>query len=243
MFALFKKEISAFFSSLIGYIAIGVFLLANGLFLWVFSGETNVFDSGYASIDGLFSLAPWVFLFLVPAITMRLLAEEVKSGTMELLLTHPLSDVSIIMAKFFAGLVIILLSLLPTLVYFFSVYALGSTVGNIDTGGTWGSYIGLFFLATIYASVGVFSSSLTDNQIVAFIVALVVSFFLYAGFDSISTVGVFKNIESVIVNIGISEHYRSMSRGVIDTRDVIYFLSLAGLFLYGSTLLLKIKRK
>jgi len=231
MYSLFKKELSVFFSSLIGYIVIIVFLVANSLFMWVFPGDSNVLDLGYSSIDTLFIISPWVFLFLVPAVTMRLFSDEKKSGTLELLLTKPLSDLQIILAKYFAGLVLVLFSLLPTLIYFLSIYRLGNPVGNIDTGGTWGSFIGLFFLASIYVAIGIFASSLTENQIIAFIISMLLSFVFYIGFDSLGTLDLFSKIDSFIFNLGINEHYRSMSRGVIDTRDIIYFLSIISGFL------------
>jgi len=243
MFSLFKKEISVFFGSLSGYIVIGLFLLSNGLFLWVFDNEMNVLNSGYSSLSGMFELAPWVFLFLVPAVTMRMFADEAKAGTLELLLTHPLSDLQIVLSKYLAAVVLILCSLLPSLVYFFSVYALGDPVGNIDTGATWGSFIGLFFLASLYASVGVFASSLTDNQIISFLSGLFLSFFLFTGFDYISTVGVLKPVQNFIVQCGINEHYKSMSRGVIDTRDVFYFACVAGVLVYWTVVTLSIRRK
>ena len=231
MYSLFKKELSVFFSSLIGYIVIIVFLVANSLFMWVFPGDSNVLDLGYSSIDTLFIISPWVFLFLVPAVTMRLFSDEKKSGTLELLLTKPLSDLQIILAKYFAGFVLVLFSLLPTLIYFLSIYRLGNPVGNIDTGGTWGSFIGLFFLASIYVAIGIFASSLTENQIIAFIISMLLSFVFYIGFDSLGTLDLFSKIDSFIFNLGINEHYRSMSRGVIDTRDIIYFLSIISGFL------------
>jgi len=230
MLALFRKEINVFFSTLTGYIVITVFLVANSLFMWIFPGELNVIDNGYASIDTLFVIAPWVFLFLVPAVTMRSFADEKKSGTMELLFTRPLSDLQIILAKFFAGLILVLFALIPCLVYFFSVYLLGNPVGNIDTGGTWGSFIGLFFLAAIYVSIGVFSSSLTDNQVIAFIVAVLISFILYIGFDYISSIAIFRSMDQFILTMGINEHYTSMSRGVLDSRDIVYYVLVISLF-------------
>ncbi len=230
MLALFRKEINVFFSTLTGYIVITVFLVANSLFMWIFPGELNVIDNGYASIDTLFVIAPWVFLFLVPAVTMRSFADEKKSGTMELLFTRPLSDLQIILAKFFAGLILVLFALIPCLVYFFSVYLLGNPVGNIDTGGTWGSFIGLFFLAAIYVSIGVFSSSLTDNQVIAFIVAVLISFILYIGFDYISSIAIFRSMDQFILTMGINEHYTSMSRGVLDSRDIVYYILVISLF-------------
>lgn len=186
MFSLFKKEFCNFFASPMGYIVIGVFLCLTGLFLWVFPGEYNILDNGYANMDGLFNFAPWLYLFLVPAVTMRLFAEERRTGTIELLKTRPISSMSIVLSKYLAGVALVLFSLLPTLLFFFSVWMLGDPIGNIDMGGTWGSYIGLFFLATVYTAIGLFASSLTDNQIISFIVAAVLCFFSYIGFDIIS---------------------------------------------------------
>lgn len=199
--------------------------------MWVFPGEMNILDAGYANIDTLFIIAPWVFMFLVPAITMRLFADERKSGTIELLLTKPISDIQIIMAKYLAGVTLVLISLIPTLVYYLSVHLLGNPIGNIDTGGMWGSYIGLFFLASGFVAIGVFSSSITENQIISFIVAVFLCFFFYLGFDSISNLSLLGKVDAFIIQLGIQEHYISMSRGVIDTRDVVYFFSLAAFFL------------
>lgn len=231
MYTLLKKEISGFFSSLTGYIVIIVFLLVNSLFMWIFPGNNNVLDGGYATLDSLFTIAPWIFLFLAPAVTMRMFADEKRTGTIELLLTRPLSDFQIIFAKYMAALILVLFSLIPTLIYFYSIYQLGNPAGNIDTGGTWGSYIGLFFLAAIYVAIGVLSSSITDNQIVAFIVGMLLCFLVYIGFDFLGELAVFKSIDSFIVNLGINEHYKSMSRGVIDGRDIIYFVSVIAFFL------------
>ena len=230
MYTLFKKEFRSFFSSLTGYIVIIAFLIINGLFIWVFPGVNNILESGYASLNGLFTIAPWIFLFLAPAVTMRMFSDEKKTGTIELLLTRPLSDFQIIFAKFIAALVLVLFSILPTLIYFYTVYVLGNPVGNIDTGGTWGSYIGLFFLAAIYVSIGVLSSSVTDNQIVAFIVGMLLCFIMYIGFDYLSELATLKSNDTII-NLGINEHYKSMSRGVIDSRDMVYFISVIAFFL------------
>ena len=232
MFQLLKKEINGFFSSLTGYVVIIVFLLITGLFLWVFPGQFNILSNGYASLFSLFVIAPWVFLFLVPAVSMRLFADEKKSGTIEFLFTQPLTEMQIVLAKYFAGLVLVLFSLLPTLVYLFSVYQLGNSVGNVDMAGIWGSYIGLFFLAAIYVSIGVFSSSLTENQIIAFLIAMILSFFIYIGFEAISSLDFLNSISSIILNLGINEHYKSISRGVIDLRDIVYFVSVITIFLY-----------
>ncbi|MBI4945798.1 MAG: gliding motility-associated ABC transporter permease subunit GldF [Bacteroidetes bacterium] len=231
MFTLFKKEIRSFLSSLIGYIAICVFLLLVGLFLWILPTDSNILNNGYAGLDALFSLAPWVFLFLIPAITMRSFADERKAGTIEFLLTKPLTDLQIILAKYFASVTLVLFSLLPTIIYYFSIYKLGNPVGNIDSGGTWGSYIGLFFLASAFTAIGIFASSLSDNQIVAFILAVFLCFFLYIGFEYISMLDLFGKMGALILALGINDHYTSMSRGVIDTRDVIYYLSIIGIFI------------
>ena len=232
MFQLLKKEINSFFSSLTGYVVIIVFLLATGLFLWVFPGQFNILDNGYASLNPLFIVAPWVFLFLVPAVSMRLFADEKKSGTIEFLFTQPLTEMQIVLAKYFAGLVLVLFSLIPSLIYSFSVYQLGSPQGNVDMAGVWGSYIGLFFLAAIYVSIGVFSSSLTENQIIAFLIALIFSFFIYIGFESISSLDFLNPVSHIILNMGINEHYKSISRGVLDLRDVVYFVSVIAIFIY-----------
>lgn len=225
-------------SSLIGYIAIAVFLVLTGLFLWVFPGNFNILDLGYAEMEPLFTLAPWVFMFLIPAITMRTFSEEQRTGTIELLLTRPLSDLQIILAKTLAGMVLVVLALLPTLVYTFSVSQLGNPPGNLDMGATWGSYLGLLFLASAFVSIGVFASSITPNQVVAFIVSVFLSFFVYVGFDSISSFSLMGPLDNFVAQLGILAHYHSMSRGVIDTRDVVYFVALFAVFtLFTKTVL------
>ncbi len=242
MFTLLKKEIRSFLSSLIGYITITVFLLVISLFMWVLETDSNVMDNGYANIDPLFILAPWVFLFLIPAITMRSFADEKKAGTIELLLTRPLTDLQIILAKYFAGLILVVFSLIPTLIYYYSVHKLGSPVGNIDTGGMWGSYIGLLFLGAAFVSIGIFASAITDNQVVSFILALFLCFFIYTGFDFIGSFSLFGKFDTVILSLGINQHYVSMSRGVIDTRDMIYFLSLIALFVISTRTVLESRK-
>lgn len=232
MFSLLRKEINSFFSSITGYLVIIVFLLLNSAFMWVFKGGYNVLENGYATLDSLFTLAPWIFLFLVPAITMRMFAEEKKSGTIELLFTRPVSEWQIIISKFLAAWLLVIISLIPTLIYYISVYHLGSPVGNIDSGGTWGSYLGLIFLAGIYSALGVFSSSITDNQIVAFILAVLFSFIFYLGFALFATVFSSGELVYVIEKIGIEYHYQSISRGVIDSRDLVYFIIVIFIFLY-----------
>ncbi len=242
MIALLKKEIATFFSSITGALVVSVFLITTGLFLWVVPGEMNILFGGYASLEPLFYLAPWIYLFLVPAVTMRLFADERKAGTLELLLTRPISVFQIVGAKYLAGLILVFISLLPTLFYVFSVYVLGNPVGNIDVGGTWGSYLGLFFLAAVYAAIGVFSSSLSDNQIVSFVIAVVLCFFFYSGFDSIALIPGLNNAGEIIGALGIDVHYQSISRGVVDSRDLIYFGSVVVFFLFLTKIIIE-KRK
>jgi ABC-2 type transport system permease protein len=242
MYAIFIKELNSFFSSLTGLIAAVVFLIVNGLFIWVFPGELNVLDSGYSTLDTLFIIAPWIFLFLVPAIAMRTFSEEKRTGTIELLLTRPLTDMRLILGKYFAVIVLVLFILIPALFFFLSVYLLGNPVGNIDTGGTWGSFIGLFFLASGYAAISVFASSLTQNHIVSFIIGMLLCFVLFIGLDSIASLHFFKGIQHIVVSLGINEHYRSMSRGVIDTRDIMYFVALATIFLLATRTIIQSRK-
>ena len=238
MYALFKKEISNFLSSLIGIMVIVVFLLITGLFLWVFQSDFNLLTYGYANLDGLFILAPWVFLFLVPAVTMRSFAEENRTGTIEMLLTKPLSDWQILFAKFLASVALVLLSLIPTAVYYFSVYRLGFPMGNLDSGSILGSYIGLFLLSSSFVSIGVFCSSVTNNQILAFILSVFLCGFIYIGFEFIYSLSLFGPIDLFIQRLGMAAHYSSISRGVVDTRDILYFLSVMALFLSMTKLVL-----
>ncbi len=234
MLSVFWKEINAFFSSIIAYLVVAVFLILTGLFMWVFT-ESSVLDYNYASLDPLFSLAPFIFLFLIPAITMRSFSEENQRGTIEFLFTKPISDYHIILGKYFANLVLVLLAILPTLVYYYSVYQLGSPKGNLDTGAIIGSYIGLVFLAATFVAIGMFSSAITDNQIVAFILGAFLCFILYMTFGYLAKMPIFiGNIDSWIERFGIESHYLSMSKGAIDTRDVIYFLSIIAVFVSAS---------
>ncbi len=199
--------------------------------LWVFRTDFNILDFGYADLSGLFYLAPYVFLFLVPAITMRSFSDERKTGTIEMLLTKPLTDMQIILAKYFASLALVLFSLLPTLIYFYSVYQLSLPTGNVDTGGIWGSYIGLFFLGASFVAIGIFSSAITDNQILSFILSVLLGGFFYIGFDFINSMAWFGSFDLFIKQLGIEAHYSSISRGVVDTRDLVYFVSLITLFI------------
>ncbi len=243
MISLLKKEITQFFGSGTGTMVSVVFLLLSGLFLWIFSGNYNIPEGGYATLDGLFEIAPWIYLFLIPAVTMRMIADEKRSGTMELLLARPVTEFQLIMAKFLAALTVVLLTLIPTLVYFLSVYLLGSPVGSIDTGATWGSYTGLFSLAVIYITIGLMTSSVTDNQIVAFILAVFMCFFWYSGFGFISRLPMPSYLASVITSLGIEAHYDSVSRGVLDSRDLLYFLFMAGFFMLVTRIILEWRRR
>lgn len=227
MFAILKKEINSFFASPIGYLVIAIFLLLNGLFLWLFKGEFNILDYGFADLSSFFLLAPWILIFLIPAVTMRSFSDEKKQGTLELLLTKPISHTNIVLGKYFGAFVLILIALLPTLLYVYTVYRLGNPVGNLDVGSTLGSYFGLLFLIASYTAIGVFCSTLSDNQIVAFISAVFLCFLFYIGFEGISdfTSNLF------IEQLGMSYHFKSMSRGVLDTQNILYFLSVTIFFI------------
>ncbi|WP_295673828.1 gliding motility-associated ABC transporter substrate-binding protein GldG [uncultured Mucilaginibacter sp.] len=240
MFSILKKEITSYLSSLVAYVTIGVFLLVLGLFLWVFPAS-SILDYGYAGLDSLFSTAPYLFMFLIPAITMRSLAEERREGTFELLLTRPLTDWQIVLGKYFACLTLVLFALLPTLVYYYSVYTLGSPQGNIDTGEVIGSYIGLFLLGAGFCAIGMFASSISKNQVIAFTIAVFLCFFFYSGFDSLSQLLSLQGLN--LENLGITTHYDSVSRGVLDTRDLCYFIVLAGLFICLTLMMLLLQRQ
>jgi ABC-2 type transport system permease protein len=231
MRSIFRKELASFFSSLVGYVAVGVFLAACWLFLWVLP-DTNILDYGYANLDPFFEMAPFFLLLLIPAITMRSFADEFRGGTIEWLSTKPLRDTDIILGKYFASLALVVFALLPTLVYIISISWLAEPKTLLDTGGLIGSYIGLFFLAAAFTAVGVFCSSLTSNQVVGFLVALFACYILYAGFDALSRIRAFAGgADYYLALFGLSAHYGSISRGVVDTRDVIYFISIIIIFL------------
>jgi ABC-2 type transport system permease protein len=228
MYSILKKEIRSFLSSLIAYVVMIVFLVAIGLFMWVLP-EYNVFDMGYANMDTLFSMAPMVFIFLISAITMRSFSEEKKSGT-----TKPLSDMQIILGKYVAGVVLVIFSIIPTLIYFYTIYQLGATKGNMDIGATWGSYLGLLLLASCFVAIGIFSSAITDNQIVSFIVSMFLCYCFYSIFDLLANFNLLGSYDSMVAALGINAHYVSISRGVIDSRDLIYFLSFITAFIWGT---------
>jgi ABC-2 type transport system permease protein len=230
MYQIFKKEFNGFLNSLVAYIAISVFLIGIGLLMWVFP-ETSVLNYGFADLETLFSFGPYVFMFLVPAITMRMFADEKKSGTLELLLTKPLTDLQIILGKYFAGFALLIFALAPTLLYYFTIYSLGNPTGNIDTAGVIGSYIGLALLGGVFISIGIFASSLTDNQVVSFILALFLCFLLYYGFQSAASINIWGRFSVTLEELGILYHYNYMSKGLIDIRNIIYFISLISIML------------
>ena len=222
-------EIKSFFGSPIGYLVIALFLLFNGLFVWVFDGEYNILQSGFADLSPFFTLSPWIILFLIPAVTMRSFSDEKKQGTIELLLTKPLSIWQIVNGKFLGAFLLIVAALVPTLIYVYVINSLGMPEGNIDIGRTIGSYFGLLFLVATYTAIGIFTSTLSENQIVAFLISVLLCFLFYYGFEGISNY--VKVFENGISRLGMEYHYKSMSQGVIDSRDILYFLSVSFLFL------------
>ena len=239
MKSIFLKEIRSFFSSLVGYFVIVLFLLVAGLFMWVMP-DTNIPDFGYASMDRFFSFAPWLLIFLIPAITMRTFSDEFKSGTIEFLATKPLQNKDIILGKFFASFVLVIISILPTLLYVYSISALAITNHELDMGSIIGSYLGLLFLVAAFTSIGLFCSASTENQIIAFLLSVFVSFLLYMGFESVSKLPFFAGmLDYYISQFGMTFHYNSISRGVLDSRDLVYFLSISALFLLGTNLFLQ----
>ena len=229
MRAIIVREIKSFFGSPIGYLVIALFLIINGLFLWVFDGDFNILNSGFADLTPFFTLAPWILLFLIPAVTMRSFSDEKKLGTLELLLTKPLSVWQIVSGKFFGALLLIVLAIIPTIIYVWAIYSLGSPIGNIDMGSTIGSYFGLLFLISAYCAIGIFTSTLSENQIVSFILSVFICFIFYFGFEGLATVA--PTFSIIISALGMQDHFKSMGRGVIDTRDLIYFISIAVVFL------------
>ncbi|WP_442845782.1 gliding motility-associated ABC transporter permease subunit GldF [Leeuwenhoekiella sp. H156] len=227
MFSILKKEFHSFFASPVGYLVIGLFLVLNGLFLWVFDSGFNIFDYGFADLTPFFQLTPWIFIFLIPAVTMRSFSDELRLGTLELLLARPISPLQLILGKFLGALTLIILALIPTLVYVYAIDQLGNPPGNFDSGILIGSYLGLLFLAASYTAIGIFASMLSENQIVAFLIAVFLCFLFYFGFDALSG---FLNAEAMS-NISLKTHFESISRGVIDSRDLVYFLVLSAVFI------------
>lgn len=229
MKAILLREIKSFFGSPIGYLVIAIFLLLNGLFLWVFEGDYNILNSGFADLTPFFTIAPWILIFLIPAVTMRSFSDERKQGTLELLLTKPLSVWQIVNGKFLGAMLLIIIAIIPTFIYVWVIYGLGMPVGNIDLGSTMGSYFGLLFLIAAYSAIGIFTSTVSENQIVAFILSVFLCFVFYFAFDGLASY--LPGAENFISTLGMDSHFKSMSRGVLDTRDILYFISLTVLFL------------
>jgi gliding motility-associated transport system permease protein len=241
MLNIFWKEISDYLSSLIAYVVIGVFLMALGLLMWVFP-ETNVLDYGYADMGTLFTMGPFVLMFLIPAITMKMFAEELKTGSFEILSVKPVSLYDIVLGKFLASWSISVIAILPTLVYFFSLYQLANPRGNVDVAGVIGSYIGLIILASVFTAIGLFASSMTRNQVIAFVLASFLSFLLFTGINSLANINVWSDFSLILAGLSVEQHYNAMSRGVLDSRDVVYLLSVNALLLFFTSLILKRQR-
>ena len=231
------REIKSFFGSPVGYLVIAIFLIINGLFLWVFEGDFNILNSGFADLSPFFTISPWILIFLIPAVTMRSFSDEKKQGTLELLLTKPISLWQIVNGKFLGAMLLIVIAIIPTFIYVYVISGLGMPEGNFDLGSTIGSYFGLLFLIASYTSIGIFTSTLSENQIVAFILSVFLCFIFYFGFEGLSQV--FKTFENTISAFGMDNHFKSLGRGVIDTRDILYFVSVTFLFLSFSVYNLK----
>jgi len=242
MISLYKKEISVFFSTIISPLIIGLFLLINGLLLWSDLSQFNILDNAYASMDSFFTLSPLLFLLFIPAISMRTFSEEYNNGTMETLITKPIALYQIIISKFLAILTLIIASIIPTFIYVITIYFLGENLGNLDLAGIIGSYIGLIMLSSIFASIGIFASTLSNNQIVAFISGVVTSAIFYFGFDLLSQIQMLQSIDIVLRKIGISYHYNMMSKGLLQVSDIVYFISISFLFLKLSELVINNKK-
>lgn len=239
MKAILLREIKSFFGSPIGYLVIAIFLLINGLFLWVFEGDFNILNSGFADLSPFFTLAPWILIFLIPAVTMRSFSDEKRQGTLELLLTKPLSIWQIVNGKFLGTLLLVIIAIIPTFIYVKVISNFGIPTGDIDIGSTVGSYFGLLFLIAAYSSIGIFTSTLSDNQIIAFIIAVFLCFFFYFGFEGFAQYNLLGFLDSFVISLGMNYHFKSMGRGVLDTRDIIYFVSITILFLAFTVFKLK----
>ena len=242
MITLYKKEISIFFSTIIGYLIIGLFLLISSLILWHDISEINILDNAYASMDSFFSIAPLIFLLFIPSVSMRVFSEEFNTGTIETLITKPISIFEIVTAKFFAVLSLVIIAILPTITYVISIYFLGETTGNLDLAAVVGSYIGLILLSSIFSSISVYASSLSSNQIVAFILAIIMSSFFFFGFDILSQLPYLQIVDLILQKIGISYHYNMMSKGLLKVSDLVYFMSVSLLFIKLTEAVIKNKK-
>ena len=243
MKALYLKEIRSFLSSIIGYIFILIYLIASGLFHWIISYNTNLLEGREADLIPFFNLSPVIFLILIPAITMRSIAEERRTGTIELLFTRPISDLIILLAKYFAGVTLLIIAIIPTFVYYISMYNLGNPVGIIDTGATLTSYLGLILLGSTFVAIGIFASSITNSQIVAFILGMFLCWIFYDGLNLIGSFNQMGSFDSVIQYCGMTYHFDSIKRGVVDTSDLVYFISIIFLFIYSALTVIKTLKK
>jgi ABC-2 type transport system permease protein len=243
MRALYFKEIKSFLSSIIGYIFILIYLIASGLFHWIITYDTNLLQGTESDMIPFFNLSPIIFLILIPAITMRSIAEERRTGTIELLFTHPISDLKILLAKYFAGVTLLLIALAPTLIYYVSMYFLGNPVGVIDGGATFTSYIGLILLGSTFVAIGIFASSITSSQIVAFIIAMFLCWFFFDGLNLLGSFNLMGKFDYAIKYTSLTFHYEAIKRGVIDTSDLVYFLSIIGLFIFAALTVIKTLKK
>jgi len=234
MLSLYLKELRSFLSSIIGYVFILIYLIASGLFHWILSYNTNLLEGAEADLIPFFNLSPVILLILIPAITMRSIAVERRTGTIELLFTKPISDLGIILAKYFAGVTLMIIAIIPTIVYFFSMYYMGKPIGIIDLGASLTSYLGLILLGSVFVSIGIFASSLTSSQIVSFILAMFLCWFIYDGLELLGSFSQVGNSDAIIRYFGISSHYNSIKKGLVDTSDIVYFISVIFLFLYAS---------
>lgn len=243
MKALYLKEIRSFLSSVIGYVFILIFLITSGLFHWVISYNTNLLEGSESDLIPFFNLSPTIFLILIPAITMRSIAEERKNGTIELLFTRPISDLNVLLAKYFAGVTLLAIAIVPTIVFYISMHYLGNPIGVLDDGATFTSYIGLFLLGATFVAIGIFSSSITSSQIVAFILAMFFCWFFYDGLTLLGSFNLMGDFDYLIRYCGMSFHFDAIKRGVIDSSDVIYFLSLIGVFIFASLTIIKSLKK
>jgi ABC-2 type transport system permease protein len=239
MYALYLKEIRSFLSSIIGYIFILIFLIASGLFHWVISYNTNLLEGTEADLIPFFNLAPVIFLILIPAITMRSIAEERRTGTIELLFTRPISDLTILLAKYLAGVTLLIIALIPTIVYYISMYNLGNPVGVIDSGATITSYLGLILLGSVFVAIGIFASSLTSSQIVAFILSMFLCWLFYDGFKLMGSYNLMGDFDLAIQYISLAYHYDAIKKGVVDSSDLVYFISTITLFIFGAHTVIK----
>ena len=230
MLAILKKEMNLFFATPIGYLVIALFLLINGLFLWVFNGDFNILNAGFADLSSFFFITPWFFIFIIPAITMRTFSDEIRLGTIEIIKTKPISNWEIVLGKYLGSLLLIFIALFPTISYIYTLTQLASTPENLDVGILIGSYAGLLFLASSITAIGLFTSTLSNNQIVAFIMGVSLSFFMFYGFEALGDLSVFSNFN--IKSFGLHARFESIGKGVIDSRDLIYFLSITFFFLF-----------